>query len=88
MTKRNNPEDRWLLDTEVKYKIEEKNSRWYVSLIFVDIHDPNHILVQKVGDYRSHRLAEIYAINMMKTAAKDPRGTQKVNKDAYNINNN
>ena len=88
MSKRNNPDDAWLLDSEVQTKIEEINGRWEVSLIFIDTKDPTHILVQKIGDYRSKRLAEIYARNMQNTAAKDARGTQKVNKDAYNSNKN
>lgn len=88
MSKRNNPLGAWLLDAEVQYKIEEIKSRWEVSLIFIDTKDPKHILVQKIGDYRSKRLAEIYGLNMMKTAAKDVRGTQKVKKNDYNINNN
>ena len=88
MAKRNKPEDAWLLDAEVQYKIEEVKSRWEVSLVFIDTKDPNHILIRKIGDYRSERLAEVYAKNMQKTAAKDKRGTQKVNKDDYHINNN
>lgn len=88
MAKRNNPNDAWLLDAEVQYKIKEVNSRWEVSLIFIDTKDPNHVLIQKIGDYRSERLAEVYAKNMQQTAAKDIRGTQKVNKDDYNINSN
>ncbi|MCF6308618.1 MAG: hypothetical protein L3J09_11800 [Flavobacteriaceae bacterium] len=88
MSKRNNPEDTWLLNAEVQYKIEEIKSRWEVSLIFIDTKDPSHLLVQKMGDYRSKRLAEIYALNMMNTAARDIRGTQKVSKNDYNTNNN
>jgi hypothetical protein len=88
MRKRDNLEDAWLLDAEVQYKVEEVKSRWEVSLIFIDTADPNHILVQKIGEYRSKRLADIYGFNMMKTAAKDVRGTQKINKNDYNINNN
>ncbi len=85
---RNNPEDAWLLDAEVQYKIVEQKSRWQVSLVFIDTKDPTHFIIKKMGDYRSKRLAEIYAINRMKTAARDVRGTQKVKKDAYHINNN
>ncbi|MCF6224378.1 MAG: hypothetical protein L3J34_11710 [Flavobacteriaceae bacterium] len=88
MPKRNKPEDTWLLNAEVQYTIKEIKSRWEVSLVFIDTKDPKHVLVQKIGDYRSKRLAEIYGLNMMKTAAKDARGTQKVNKNDFNINNN
>jgi hypothetical protein len=88
MAKRNDPKDTWLLDAEVRTKIEKQNGRWEVSLIFIDTKDPKHILVHKIGDYRSKRLAEINAMYMQRTAAKDFRGTQKVNKNDYNINNN
>jgi hypothetical protein len=88
MAKRNDPRDAWLLDAEVQYKIQEIKSRWEVSLIFIDTKDPSHILVRKIEDYRSKRLAEINARIMQKNAAKDVRGTQKVNRDDYYTNNN
>ncbi len=79
---------KWLLDAEVQSKVEYVKGRWLVSLIFIDTKDPNRLLIREIGDYRSERLAEIAALNMKNTAAKDMRGTQKVNKDAYNFNNN
>ena len=88
MAKRNDPKDAWLLDAEVRTKIEKIEGHWEVSLVFVNTKDPNQILIRKIGDYRSKRLAEIYALNMQKTAEKDKRGTQKVDKSAYNFNNN
>lgn len=81
-------DDKWLLDAEVQSKIEYVNGRWLVSLIFIDTKDPNRVLIREIGDYRSERLAEIAALNMKNTATKDVRGTQKVDKDAYNFNNN
>lgn len=88
MAKRNKPEDEWLMDAEVRYRIEAVKGRWEVSLLFVDPNNPTHILVKKIGDYRSYRLAEIYAKNMQKTAEKGSRKTQKVNINDYNINDN
>ncbi len=88
MANRNKPEDAWLLDAEVQTKIENNKGRWEVSLVFIDTKDPKHILIHKIGDFRSKRLAEINALYMQRTAAKDVRGTQKVNKNDYNINNN
>lgn len=78
----------WLMDAEVQYRVTPVKGRWEVSLVFINTKDPNQVLIQTIGDYRSKRLAEIYGRNMQQTAAKDPRGTQKVNKDAYNINDN
>ncbi len=85
MTKQKNE---WLLDAEVQYKVTPVKGRWEVSLLFINTKNPNQVLIQTIGDYRSERLAEIYGRSMQQTAAKDPRGTQKVDKDAYNINNN
>jgi len=80
--------NKWLLDAEVQYKVTPVKGRWEVSLLFINTKDPNQVLIQTIGDYRTERLAEIYGRSMQQTAAKDPRGTQKVDKDAYNINNN
>ncbi len=88
MSKRNNPQDAWLSDAEVQSKIIKTKGRWEVLLIFIDTKDPNHILAHNMGSFRSKRLAEVNAMYMQKTAARDVRGTQKVNKDDYNINNN
>ena len=82
------PKNDWLIDAEVQYKVTPVKGRWEVSLIFINTQDPNEVLVQVIGDYRSERLAEIYGRNIQQTAAKDPRGTQKVDKGAYDINNN
>jgi len=82
------PENNWLMDAEVQYKVTPVKGRWEVSLIFINTKDPSQILIQNIGDYRSERLAEIYGKHMQQTAAKDPRGTQKVNKNAYTISNN
>lgn len=83
MNNKNNTDDKWLLDAEVRCLIKEKNGRWFVSLLFIDTHDPTNFLIKEINDYRSKRLAEIGGMYMSRTAAKDIRGTQKVKKDAY-----
>ncbi len=86
--KEDKDKDKWLLDAEVQTRIEEVKGRWVVSLVFIDTKDPKRVLINEIGEYRSKRLAEIYAQNMKQTAEKDPRGTQKVNKSDYDINHN
>ena len=85
MPKQNN---NWLLDAEVQYKVTSIKGRWEVSLVFINTKDPNQVLIQTIGNYRTERLAEIYGKNMQQTAATDARGTQNVDKDAYDINKN
>lgn len=80
--------EKWLLDAEVKHRITHDKGRWHVELIFIDTTDPTHFLVKRIADFRTERLAEINATYMVQTAAKDIRGTRKVNEDDYNINNN
>ncbi|RDY61113.1 hypothetical protein [Flagellimonas nanhaiensis] len=83
-----NQKNDWLINAEVQYKVTPVKGRWEVSLIFINTEDPNQVLVQTIGDYRSKQLAEIYGRSMQQTAAKDPRGTKKLDKDAYDFNNN
>lgn len=80
--------DDWLKDAEVQTRIEKERGRWVVSLVFIDTRDPSHVLIREIDDYRSERLAEIAAMNMKRTAEKDPRGTQKVKRDDYDISDN
>ena len=61
MTKKEND---WLIDAEVQYRITPVKGRWEVSLIFINTRDPNQVLIQTIGDYRTERLAEIYGRNM------------------------
>lgn len=86
--KKEEENNNWLMDAEVQYRITPVRGRWEVSLVFINTKNPRQVLVQTIGDYRSQRLAEISGKYMQQTAAKDPRGTQKVDKDAYDINNN
>ena len=81
-------EDAWLLDSEVQSKVEKIKGQWKVSLVFIDTKNPRRILIREIGNYRSEKLANISAKYMQQTAARYPRGTQKVNKDGYNFNIN
>jgi hypothetical protein len=83
-----NEDSEWLRDAEVRYFIDEVKGRWQVSLQFIDTKNPKRFFIKTIGDYHSEKLAIIYAENITKTVAKDGRGTQKVKKDAYDINDN
>ena len=88
MSSKQDNDNSWLMDAEVRTQIENENGRWVVSLIFIDTKDPKRFLINRIGDYRSEELAKIYALNMKRTAEKDVRGTQKVKRDDYDINHN
>ena len=88
LNKKDDAGDAWLLDSEVQSNVEKIKGQWQVSLVFIDTKDPNRVLIRKIGSYRSERLAQISATYMKQTAARDPRGTQKVKKDDNNFNVN
>ena len=88
MPNRNHSKSAWLLNAEVQTKVEEVCGRWEVYLIFINTLNPKEFLVVPMGDYRTEKLANIYALYMQKTASKDFRGTKKIDKDAYNFNRN
>lgn len=64
-------ETKWLSDAKVKSKVEFRKGRWYVLLIFIDTKNSSQLLVQEINDYRSQRLAEIGAVYIQKTVAKE-----------------
>lgn len=88
MSIKSTDDDAWLLDSEVQSKVEKVKGQWQVSLVFIDTKDPTHVLIREIASYRSEKLANISAKYMQQTAARDPRGTQKVNRDDYNFNIN
>jgi hypothetical protein len=88
MSPKANQDDAWLLDSEVQSKVEKVKGQWQVSLVFIDTKNPTRFLIREIASYRSEKLANISAKYMEQTAARDPRGTQKVNKDDYNFNIN
>lgn len=81
-------EEKWLLEAEVQANIIEKSGRWEVSLVFIDVYDPNRLLIRVIGTYRSLRLAEINAQNMKRTAQKGSTNNQKIKQGAYYFNHN
>jgi hypothetical protein len=88
MNSRRLSEEKWLLEAEVQERIVEKNGRWEVSLIFIDVYDPNRLLIRVIGEYRSFGLAKICAQNMKRTAQKGSNNNQKISQNAYCINLN
>jgi hypothetical protein len=78
-------EERWLRDTEVKYRIVGRNSRWWLTIVFVAISNPYQVRCRLVGSYDSERKALIYARLLQRGIRKDARGTLKVDENAFHI---
>ena len=48
-------EDRWLMDTEVKYHLKEKNSLWHLTMIYVAVDNPLKFICRKIDTYHSEK---------------------------------
>lgn len=78
-------DDKWLLDTEVRYALSAKNSRWHLSMIYISIHNPFRFLCRKIDEYHSEKKANTFAKILQRGIRKDARGTLKMNTNAFNI---
>jgi len=88
MAKQKKPNKDWLKNAAVQSRIEKSKSGWEVSLVFIDCNNPNQVLIRKINTYRTEKLAQIAANYMEQTAAKDPKGTKKIDPNAYHFNDN
>ena len=81
-------EDDWLHDTAVSDRINQYRGRWYVTMVYVSIHDPLRLVCVELGDYPTSRKATLYANIFKRGIRKDARGTLTINTDALHICSN
>jgi len=78
-------EDEWLMDTEVKYFVVERKSRWYLAVIYISIQNPFQLIIKRLDSYATRQQAQTYGKFFQRCIRKDKRGTLKMNEDALNI---
>lgn len=78
-------EDKWLMNTEVLYLLEEKKSLWHLTMVYVAVDNPLKFICRKIETYNSLKKATTFAEILQRGIRKDSRGTLKSNKDAFNI---
>lgn len=78
-------QNQWLHNTEVKYLIEHRSGRWYLTMIYISIYNPMKMLCHYLDNYESLKKAELYAQIFQRGIRKDARGTLKLDENAYNI---
>lgn len=81
-------EDRWLMDTEVRYLLQAKKSRWHLTMVYIAINNPMRFLCRKIEEYPSEAKAKTYAQILQRGIRKDARGTLKTDEDAFNLCSN
>ena len=80
--------DKWLINTEVKYRLEEKNNLWHLTMIYIAVDNPLKFICRKIDTYYSEKKAITFANILQRGIRKDARGTLKTNNDAFNFCNN
>ncbi|MEL6717420.1 MAG: hypothetical protein AAFP82_01755 [Bacteroidota bacterium] len=81
-------DDSWLMDTEVKYQLLEKNGLWHLTMIYIAIDNPFKFICRKIDIYNSEKKATTFASILQRGIRKDARGTLKTDRNAFNICDN
>lgn len=71
-------DDWWLRDTAVIENIVKRKGMWEVHLVFAYYQEPYKLIKRVISCYTSKAKAELTAWYMRRLAAKDQRGTLKV----------
>ncbi|NRA51274.1 MAG: hypothetical protein HRU12_19275 [Phaeodactylibacter sp.] len=81
-------QEEWLMDTEVRYCIQSRNSAWHLMMVFVDLRNAMRFITRKIDVYYSERKALTYAKILQRGIRKDARGTLKSEWNAFRICSN
>lgn len=80
--------DYWLKDTAVISNVVAKNGMWEIYLIFAHHTKPHQLIKRIIGQFANQQKAQISAHYMQRMAAKDQRGTLKVDGLHFGISSN
>ncbi|MEM9918320.1 MAG: hypothetical protein AAF990_09515 [Bacteroidota bacterium] len=78
-------DDWWLRDTAVIEMVIQREGMWEIQLVFAHYQEPHKLIKRVISRYTSKRKAELSAWYMRRLAAKDQRGTLKVNLDDFKL---
>ncbi len=80
--------DKWLMNTEVCYWLQERKGQWHLAMIYIAIDNPLKFICRKIDTYNSEKKAITFAKILQRGIRKDARGTLKTNRNAFNFCNN
>lgn len=80
--------DKWLMDTEVRYRLRKRKGMWELVMVYIYFHNPFQIFCKTIDKYPSERKAKMYAGILQRAIGKDARGNIKTREDAFNICDN
>lgn len=78
-------DDWWLRDTAVIENIVRREGMWEIHLVFAHFQEPYKLIKRVISRHPSKDKATLNAVYMRRLAAKDQRGTLKVNLDDFGL---
>lgn len=78
-------DDLWLKDTAVIEGVVERNGLWEIQLVFAHYKEPQKLIIRAIDRYTDKKKALLSAGYMRRLAAKDQRGTLRVNIQDFNL---
>ncbi|MCG8328509.1 MAG: hypothetical protein MI974_12525 [Chitinophagales bacterium] len=78
-------DDWWLRDTAVIENIVKREGMWEIHLVFAHYQEPKKLIKRVISRFTCKNKAELNAWYMKRLAAKDQRGTLKVNLDDFKL---
>ncbi|RMG32084.1 MAG: hypothetical protein D6730_00360 [Bacteroidetes bacterium] len=78
-------EDWWLRDTAVIENVVRREGMWEIQLIFAHYQEPYKLIKRVISRHTNKAKAELKAWYMKRLAAKDQRGTLKVDLGDFNL---
>lgn len=78
-------DDWWLRDTAVVENVVRREGMWEIHLVFAHYKEPYKLIKRVIGRYASKDKAELSAWYMRRLAAKDQRGTLKVDLKDFDL---
>lgn len=78
-------EEQWLINALVRQYISQRNGRFWVKIIFFNPTYPFQLKVKEIDHYSRRKTAEQFAKIFQRGIQRDPRGTLKMNNNAFNI---
>ncbi len=81
-------DDWWLRDTAVIENIVKREGMWEIQLVFAHYQEPQKLIKRVISRYTCKHKAELNAWYMRRLAAKDQRGTLKVDLKDFSVCSN
>jgi hypothetical protein len=80
--------DSWLSDSAVVERISRRGGAWEISLLFAHHQNPLQFLCRRISAHSCPKRAATFAFYMRRMAAKDQRGTLRLDIDLLGIQPN